>query len=313
MQLMTDESWQRHANPWSVWTRFAAIPLAALAIWSRVWIGWWCLVPVALVVAWLILNVMVFAPVREPRSWASKGIYGERLWAQNQAALPRRDVVLQRGLILAGLVGMCLFALGLVYLHLLLCLVGMAALVLAQLWRIDQFRKLYERHTRTAEGGATMRRITPFLWFDGQAEPAAKFYVSLFPDSRVERVTRAPVDTPSGPAGTVLTVEFTLAGTRFIALNGGPHFRFNEAVSFQIDCADQAEVDRLWSALSAGGSVGQCGWLKDRWGLSWQVTPARLHELLADADPARAGRAMRAMLTMSKIVIAELERAADGG
>src|SRR5262249_19797649 len=107
-----------------------------------------------------------------------------------------------------------------------------------------------------------MQKVTPFLWFDGQAEDAARFYVSLLPDSRIERMTPSPADTPSGPAGMVLTVEFTLAGNRFVGLNGGPHYRFSEAVSFQIACADQAEVDRLWSALSAGGTEGPCGWLK---------------------------------------------------
>ena len=157
-----------------------------------------------------------------------------------------------------------------------------------------------------------MQKITPFLWFDGQAEHAARFYVSLLPDSRIDRVTRSPADTPSGPAGMVLTVDFTLSGNRFIGLNGGPQFPFTEAVSFQIACADQAEVDRLWSALSDGGSEGQCGWLKYRWGLSWQVVPTRLHELLADADPDRSRRAMQAMLKMGKLSIAELECAADG-
>jgi len=157
-----------------------------------------------------------------------------------------------------------------------------------------------------------MQKITPFLWFDGQAEQAARFYVTLFPDSRIERVNRSPADTPSGPAGTVLTVEFTLSGTRFIALNGGLMYSFSEAVSFQIACADQAEVDRLWSALSDGGSESRCGWLKDRWGLSWQVVPTRLHQLLADPDPDRARRAAEAMLKMKKLNIAEMERAADG-
>jgi predicted 3-demethylubiquinone-9 3-methyltransferase (glyoxalase superfamily) len=157
-----------------------------------------------------------------------------------------------------------------------------------------------------------MQKVTPFLWFDRQAEEAARFYVSLLPDSRVGRVTRSPAETPSGPAGMVLTVEFTLSGTRFIALNGGPQFPFTEAVSFQIACADQAEVDRLWAALSEGGSEGRCGWLKDRWGLSWQVVPTRLFELLADPDPARSRRAMEAMLKMNKLSIPELERAADG-
>ena len=157
-----------------------------------------------------------------------------------------------------------------------------------------------------------MQKITPFLWFDGQAEDAARFYVSLLPDSRIERITRSPADTPSGPVGTVLTVSFTLAGTRYMALNGGPHFQFSEAVSFEIACVDQVEVDRLWLALSEGGSEGRCGWLKDRWGLSWQIIPLRLHELLSDADPARSRRAMEAMLRMGKLNIAELEQAAVG-
>ena len=157
-----------------------------------------------------------------------------------------------------------------------------------------------------------MQKVTPFLWFDGQAEQAARLYVSLFPDSRIDRVTRSPADTPSGPAGMVLTVEFTLSSIRFIGLNGGPQFPFTEAISIQIACGDQAEVDRLWATLSEGGSEGRCGWLKDRWGLSWQVVPTRLHELLADPDPARSRRAMEAMLKMNKISIPELERAADG-
>jgi len=157
-----------------------------------------------------------------------------------------------------------------------------------------------------------MQKITPFLWFDGRGEEAARFYVSLFPDSRIDRVVRSPADTPSGPAGMVLTVEFTLCGTRFVALNGGPQFPFTEAVSFHIACEDQAEVDRLWAALSDGGSEGQCGWLKDRWGLSWQVVPVQLNKLLADADSDRSRRAMEAMLKMKKINIAGLERAADG-
>ena len=155
-----------------------------------------------------------------------------------------------------------------------------------------------------------MQKVTPFLSFDGQAEEAARFYVSLLPDSRIDRVTRSPVDTPSGPAGTVLIVEFTLAGSSFTALNA-PQFSFSEAVSFQIACADQAEVDRLWAALTAGGSASQCGWLKDRWGVSWQVTPTRLIELITDPDLGRARRAMEAMMTMGKIDIAEVERAAD--
>jgi predicted 3-demethylubiquinone-9 3-methyltransferase (glyoxalase superfamily) len=155
-------------------------------------------------------------------------------------------------------------------------------------------------------------KVTPFLWYDGQAEEAARFYVSLLPDSRIEKVTRSPADTPSGPAGMVLTVEFTLGGRRFVGLNGGPQYKFTEAISFQIACADQAEVDRLWAALSEGGNAGPCGWLKDRWGVSWQIVPVRLHALLADPDPGRAKRAMAAMLRMGKLDIAAMERAAEG-
>jgi predicted 3-demethylubiquinone-9 3-methyltransferase (glyoxalase superfamily) len=157
-----------------------------------------------------------------------------------------------------------------------------------------------------------MQKVTPCLWFDGQAEEAARYYVALLPDSRIDRILRSPSDTPSGPAGMVLTVEFTLAGSPFIGLNGGPQYRFSEAVSFQVACKDQREVDRLWAALSEGGSTGPCGWLTDRWGLSWQIVPTRLHELLRDPDPDRSRRAMEAMLRMSKLDIAELERAADG-
>src|SRR5262245_47688113 len=141
-----------------------------------------------------------------------------------------------------------------------------------------------------------MQKVTPFLWFDGQAEEPARVCVSLLPGSRIDRVMSSPADNPSGPAGMVLTVEFTLAGNQFVGLNGGPQFPFTEAVSFHIACADQAEVDRLWSALADGGSEGHCGWLKDRWGLSWQVVPSRLPELLADPDPDRSRRAMEAML-----------------
>ena len=157
-----------------------------------------------------------------------------------------------------------------------------------------------------------MQKVTPCLWFDGRAEQAAGYYVSLLPDSRIDRVVRSPADTPSGPAGMVLAVEFTLAGNKFSGLNGGPQFPFTEAVSFQIACDDQSEVDRLWAALSEGGSPSQCGWLKDRWGLSWQIVPKRLFQLLNDADPNRSRRAMQAMLKMRKLDIAELERAADG-
>jgi predicted 3-demethylubiquinone-9 3-methyltransferase (glyoxalase superfamily) len=153
----------------------------------------------------------------------------------------------------------------------------------------------------------------PCLWFDGDAEAAAGFYVSLMPDSRIDKVWRTPSDTPSGPAGTVLTVDFTIAGRRFQALNGGPQFRFDEAISFVIECDDQAEVDRLWDTITAaGGQPGQCGWIKDHFGLSWQIVPRRLNELVSDPDPGRAGRAVEAMLEMGRIDVAGLERAADG-
>ncbi|MCE0483581.1 MAG: VOC family protein [Methylacidiphilales bacterium] len=157
-----------------------------------------------------------------------------------------------------------------------------------------------------------MQKIVPCLWFDKQAEEAAAFYTSLLPDSHVDRVLRSPADSPSGPAGSVLTVEFTLAGNPYLGLNGGPQHRFNEAVSFQIYCETQAEVDRLWKALSEGGEEVACGWLQDRWGLSWQIVPARLMELMKDTDPQRARRTMEAMMQMVKIDIATLERAADG-
>lgn len=157
-----------------------------------------------------------------------------------------------------------------------------------------------------------MAKLFPCLWFDGNAEEAANFYVTLLPDSHVDKLWSAPAETPSGPEGMVLTVDFTIAGQQFQGLNGGPDFKFNEAVSFVIDCDDQAEVDRLWDALTAGGGQpGPCGWLKDRFGVSWQIVPRRLDELLNDPEADRARRAMEAMLKMGKIEVAELERAAD--
>ena len=156
-----------------------------------------------------------------------------------------------------------------------------------------------------------MPRITPFLWFDGQAEEAMNFYVGIFPNSKVLDVTRRG-DAGPGPKGSVLVTSFELDGKRFNALNGGPNFRFNEAVSFVIECADQAEVDWYWERLSDGGSTNACGWLKDRFGVSWQVTPIVMLELLNDPDPGRAERAMRAMMTMTKFDIAALQAAADG-
>lgn len=155
-----------------------------------------------------------------------------------------------------------------------------------------------------------MNGLTPCLWFDTEGEEAAKFYTTVFPDSRIVDVARYGEAGP-GEVGSVMTVTFELAGHRYVALNGGPNFTFNEAVSFQIDCADQDEVDYYWSALSEGGEEGPCGWLKDRFGLSWQVVPAALPTLLSDPDPDKAQRAMRAMLGMRKLNVAELQRAAD--
>jgi predicted 3-demethylubiquinone-9 3-methyltransferase (glyoxalase superfamily) len=157
-----------------------------------------------------------------------------------------------------------------------------------------------------------MSKISPCLWFDGEAEDAAKFYVSLLPDSRIDRVQRNVTDSPAGKAGTVLVVDFTLAGQRFMALNGGMRFEYTHAVSVLVDCADQAEVDRLWDALSTGGKVEQCGWLKDRYGVSWQIIPKALSRMLGDPDPAKAQRVMQAMLKMVKIDVAALGRAYDG-
>ena len=158
-----------------------------------------------------------------------------------------------------------------------------------------------------------MSKISPCLWFDGEAEEAAKFYVSLLPGSRIETVQRNPVDSPAGKAGTVLVVEFTLAGQRFMALNGGMRYDYTPAVSFKIDCADQAEVDRLWDALSAnGGEVERCGWLRDRYGVSWQIVPTALVKYLGGPDTAGAQRAMAAMLGMVKLDIEGLRRAYEG-
>jgi predicted 3-demethylubiquinone-9 3-methyltransferase (glyoxalase superfamily) len=159
---------------------------------------------------------------------------------------------------------------------------------------------------------AKRQKITTFLWFDKEAEEAASFYTSIFKDSEVLSVARYGEAGP-GPKGTAMTVEFQLFGQRFIALNGGPYFKFSEAISLFVDCESQAEVDALWEKLtSSGGKEGQCGWLKDRYGLSWQLVPSAAMTLLHDADPERAGRAMRALLTMQKIDLGALERAHAG-
>jgi predicted 3-demethylubiquinone-9 3-methyltransferase (glyoxalase superfamily) len=156
-----------------------------------------------------------------------------------------------------------------------------------------------------------MPKITPNLWFDTEAEEAADFYVSVFAKSRIVSVSHYTEAGPR-PAGTVMTVEFELDGQRFVAINGGPQFQFDEAVSFQIDCEDQDEVDYYWERLSEGGTEGPCGWLKDRYGLSWQVVPTGAEELFTDPDPERARRAMEAMFGMSKLDLAALRNAADG-
>ncbi len=157
-----------------------------------------------------------------------------------------------------------------------------------------------------------MDNISTFLWFDGQAEEAAEFYTGLFPDSRIDEATRTPMDYPGGAEGDVITVAFTLSGRSFIAMNGGPDHPFTDAISLSIDCADQAEVDRYWDALGDGGAPVACGWIKDRFGLSWQVTPRILPRLLADPDRAKAKRVMDAMVQMVKIDVAAIETAAKG-
>ncbi len=157
-----------------------------------------------------------------------------------------------------------------------------------------------------------MQKITPFLWFDNQALEAARFYTSIFKDSEILTETELK-DVPAGPVPDVAVVHFTLNGQEFIALNGGPLFKFTEAVSFQIDCTSQEEVDYYWNGLMAdGGEPSQCGWLKDKFGLSWQVVPRQLTDLLSDPDPERAKRAMNAMMGMQKIDVGALERAVEG-
>jgi len=156
------------------------------------------------------------------------------------------------------------------------------------------------------------QKIKPCLWFDGNAEEAVRFYTGLFPDSSIDTIHRAIIDYPGGKEGAVLTIAFKLAGQAYLALNGGPHDRFNDAISLVVDCKDQAEVGRYWTAFTEGGGKPvQCGWLKDKYGLSWQIIPERLPQLLSDPDPARAARVMRAMMQMVKIDIAALEAAAD--
>jgi predicted 3-demethylubiquinone-9 3-methyltransferase (glyoxalase superfamily) len=156
-----------------------------------------------------------------------------------------------------------------------------------------------------------MQKIVPFLWFDDQAEEAMNHYVSIFPDSKVGSVTRYG-DAGPGPKGTVMVASFQLAGQEFMALNGGPQFKFTEAISLYVNCETQEEVDELWRRLSEGGEAGPCGWLKDRYGVSWQIIPTALGKLMQDPDPEKSGRVMQAMLQMSKIDIAGLRRAYEG-
>ena len=157
----------------------------------------------------------------------------------------------------------------------------------------------------------TRQKITPCLWFDGNAEEAVRFYTSVFPDASVQNVHRARTDTPGNKEGDVLLITFTLAGQGYQALNGGRQDKFNDAVSLSVDCADQAEVDRYWAALTAdGGKPVACGWLKDKFGLSWQIVPRRLLELLSDPDTAKGKRVMEAMMTMVKLDVAAIEAAA---
>ncbi|HEY9027873.1 MAG TPA: VOC family protein [Burkholderiaceae bacterium] len=158
-----------------------------------------------------------------------------------------------------------------------------------------------------------MQKITPFLWYSNQAEEAAKFYAAIFPDSRVNRVTAMPSESPSGPPGSVKVVDFTLFGQAFAAMSAGPMDPFNHAVSFVVNCADQAEIDRYWNALLEGGGQAEaCGWLKDRYGVSWQIVPTVMFEMMADRDVAKAKRATDAMLKMVKFDIAALKAAYSG-
>jgi predicted 3-demethylubiquinone-9 3-methyltransferase (glyoxalase superfamily) len=157
------------------------------------------------------------------------------------------------------------------------------------------------------------QHIVPYFWFATEAEEAAHFYASIFPDSRVDRVSALPADSPSGPAGSVKTVEFTLFGQPFRAMSAGPFEAFNHAISLMVECQDQAEVDRYWNGLLQGGGAPEaCGWLKDRFGLSWQITPIRLFEMMQDSDARRARRVAEAMLKMVKIDLAQLEAAFRG-
>jgi predicted 3-demethylubiquinone-9 3-methyltransferase (glyoxalase superfamily) len=165
--------------------------------------------------------------------------------------------------------------------------------------------------SKTEGTPGTAQKITPFLWFDNQAEDAANFYASIFKNSKVGNISRYG-DAGPGPKGSAMTVDFQIEGQEFVALNGGPHFKFTEAISFVVNCETQEEVDEFWEKLSEGGQKSQCGWLKDKYGLSWQIVPTILIKLMLDKDPAKAARVMKAMLQMTKIDIAKLQQAYAG-
>jgi predicted 3-demethylubiquinone-9 3-methyltransferase (glyoxalase superfamily) len=160
---------------------------------------------------------------------------------------------------------------------------------------------------------STKQKISPCLWFDGRAEEATEFYTSIFPNSQIDHIWRTTIDTLGAKEGAVILVEFTIAGLSYQALNGGPHDQFNDAISLSVTCKDQAEVDRLWNALTAdGGRPVQCGWLKDRFGVSWQIVPEALLRMMKDKDPAKSKRVMEAMVQMVKLDVRKLERAYEG-
>ncbi|XXX79342.1 DUF1428 family protein [Sorangium sp. So ce134] len=171
------------------------------------------------------------------------------------------------------------------------------------------FEVLFDTSGEERKASTRVQKITPHLWYAKEAEEAARFYASIFPDSRVDRVTALPSESPSGPAGSVKVVEFTLCGQPFMAISAGPLDPFNHAISFLVSCDDQAELDRYWDALREGGSVEECGWLKDKFGVSWQIVPAVLGDLMADPDPQKARRVSEAMLKMVKLDIAGLKAA----
>ena len=160
---------------------------------------------------------------------------------------------------------------------------------------------------------STKSKISPCLWFDGNAEEAARFYTSIFPDSRIDSIQHSSVDYPGGKVGGVILVEFTLAGSSYQALNGGPHDKFNDAISLSVSCKDQAEVDKLWDALVAdGGKAVQCGWLKDKFGVSWQIVPEEMETMLRHKDPIKSKRVMEAMMKMVKLDVAKLKNVFEG-